>query len=163
MRAMLHRVFCFVLLAIACTGCGPSAEEGQLTGADPRCIERHGRLLFLNDVDLAYRFAGERQLPCMLFFTAEWCTYCHRMADAAFGDQHVAELAPNFVCVIVDADRYRGLCSQLRISGYPTVVFVGPGGHHLHRLVGQQSPADLAAGMRAALGRYAWVGTQQLR
>jgi thiol:disulfide interchange protein len=99
----------------------------------------------------------------LFFFTAKWCTFCHQMADTAFVDEQVGQLGQNFVCVLVDADLERGLCHHFSVSGYPTVEFVSPQGHSLHRLVGQQSPAHLAAGMQAALGRLAWLSDSLVR
>jgi hypothetical protein len=55
------------------------------------------------------------------------------------------------------------MCQYFAVTGYPTVELVSSQGHSLCRLVGQQSAADLAAGMRTALGRYAWVTDTQVR
>jgi thiol:disulfide interchange protein len=117
----------------------------------------------VNNVEVGYKLAQERGLPCLFFFTANWCTFCHRMAETAFPDEQVGQLGQNFVCVLVDADRERGVCQYFAVSGYPTVEFVSPQGQSLHRLVGQQSAADLAVGMQSALGRYAWLSKSVVR
>jgi thiol:disulfide interchange protein len=156
----------FALLASACLGCGHSNREQHrdtLANVDSRYIEQHGQIRFVNNVEVGCNVAAEHGMPCLFFFTAEWCTYCHRMAETAFADKRVGQLGVNFVCVIVDADRERELCSYFSVTGFPTVEFVSPHGQSLHRLVGQQSPADLAAGMQAALGRYAWLDNSRMR
>ena len=101
--------------------------------------------------------AAEKNMPCLLFFTADWCTYCHEMEDTAFIDPQVAKMSENFVCVLVDADREKEVCGQFSISGYPTIQFVSSKGRVLNRLVGRQSATELVAGMRAALKRFAWL------
>jgi thiol:disulfide interchange protein len=155
-----------MLLASLCGGCGQqNAKTEPVFPADmnPLVVERHGQLYFVNDVQAGCRAAQQHGLPCLFFFTADWCTYCHRMADSAFSDAQVGLLGQNFVCVLVNADRDRELCAYFSVTGFPTVEFASPQGQSLHRLVGQQSASELAAGMRAALGRFAWLSDSQLR
>lgn len=166
LRTLPLRVVVVALLASACVGCGSSAtDESQdpLAGIDASFLERHGQLTFVNNVEVGYKLAQDRGMPCLFFFTANWCTFCHQMAETAFPDERVGQLGRNFVCVLVDADRERGLCQYFAVSGYPTVEFVSPQGQSLYRLIGQQSAADLAAGMQAALGRYAWLSNSIVR
>lgn len=166
LRLVQYRFIVIALLASACAGCGNTrTDQAQdpLASVDAQYLERHGQLTFVNNVEVGSRLAQERGLPCLFFFTAEWCTYCHNMAATAFNDEHVGQLGQNFVCVLVDADRNRGVCDYFSVSGYPTVEFVSPQGQSLHRLVGQQSPDDLAAGMQAALGRFAWLSNSVVR
>jgi thiol:disulfide interchange protein len=159
-------IICIVLLASLGLGCGSSGPEQPqdiLAGVDARFLEQHGRLTFVNNVEVGCQLAANRGMPCLFFFTAEWCTFCHRMAETAFADENVGLLGQNFVCVLVDADKERSLCHYFFVTGYPTVEFVSPQGQSLHRLVGQQSPADLVAGMQAALGRFAWLNNSLVR
>lgn len=149
-----------------CVGCGQADIESPpefLSGVDAQFVERHGQLYFVNDVQAGCQLARQRGLPCLFFFTAEWCTFCHRMADTAFADAAAGELGQNFVCVLVDADHERDLCAYFSVTGFPTVEFVSPQGQSLHRLVGQQTPSNLVAGMQAALGRVAWLNDSQVR
>jgi thiol-disulfide isomerase/thioredoxin len=157
-----------LLLAVVsvCAGCGQSGLEGKpefLAELDSQFISPQGRLFFVNDVRRGCEVASQKGLPCLFFFTADWCTFCHRMAESAFVDDRVGELGQNFVCILVNADRERDLVGYFAVTGYPTVEFVSPHGQSLHRLVGQQSPEGLAAGMQAALGRFAWINGTQLR
>jgi len=166
LRVLQVRLLCTVLLASACVGCGQSGGEQRqdiTAGVDAQFLEQHGQLTFVNNVEVGCKLATAHGMPCLFFFTAEWCTFCHRMSETAFADEHVGMLGQNFVCVLVDADRERGLCNYFAVTGYPTVEFVSPQGQSLHRLVGQQSPADLAVGMQAALGRFAWINNSLVR
>jgi len=150
-----------VVLALAVSGCQRAeqntASSGALAGVHAKLLIPRGRLLFVNDVEAGRSLAAEKDLPCMLFFTADWCTYCHEMEETAFCDPEVAQMAGNFVCVLVDADHEKEVCEQFSVSGYPTIQFVSSRGRVLNRLVGRQSSPELVAGMRAALKRFAWL------
>jgi thioredoxin-like negative regulator of GroEL len=89
--------------------------------------------------------------PMLVFFTAEWCTFCRQMAEEAFCDGQVTKLADQFVCVLVDADREEQVCRQFNVRGYPTVVFLSPRGTPLNRATGKQSAAQLVIEMHSAL------------
>jgi thiol:disulfide interchange protein len=97
-----HFRFAYALiLASICAGCGSSEPEQShdvLTGVDARFLERHGQLTFVNNVEVGWKLAQDRGVPCLFFFTAKWCTFCHQMADTAFVDDHVGQLGQNFVC-----------------------------------------------------------------
>ncbi|NOY29178.1 MAG: thioredoxin family protein [Planctomycetes bacterium] len=150
-----------VVLALAVSGCQRAEQNAAsltaLAGVQSKLLTQRGELLFVNEVEAGRDLATEKGLPCLLFFTADWCTYCHEMEETAFVDPEVAQMAGNFVCVLVDADREKEVCEQFSVSGYPTIQFVSSRGQVLNRLVGRQSASELVAGMRAALKRFAWL------
>lgn len=146
---------------LAISGCGqadPSkTSPDSMATLKPQMLVSRGQLQFVSDFEAGCRLAAEKGLPCLLFFTADWCTYCHQMEETAFTDPTVTNLAGQFVCVIVDADLEKEVCEQFSISGYPTVQFLSSRGRVLNRLVGRQSAPQLLAGMQAALKRFAWL------
>ena len=145
---------------LALLGCGRGGGDAvpvALGEVAPNLIERHGNLHFVRDPAVGRQAAARHGLPCLLFFTAEWCTYCHQMEATAFTNDTVGALADGFVCILIDADREPALCRHYGISGFPTIQFIAPDGRMLHRLVGRQTAAKLATGMRAASNRYAWL------
>jgi thiol:disulfide interchange protein len=87
----------------------------------------------------------------LVFFTAEWCHFCHQMADEAFTDPQVVRLAENFVCILVDADREPAICRDYQVSGYPTIQFLSPRGVPLERVVGKKPGHQVLIAMQAAL------------
>lgn len=163
----LHFRFAFaLLLASALLGCGQSPADHRqdvYSRVDAQSLQSYGQLTFVTDLAVGYELATNGGMPCLFFFTADWCTYCHRMADSAFADETVGRLSQSFVCVLVDADHEPELCQEFAVTGFPTVVFASPHGHTLHRLIGLQSPSALAGGMRAALGRCAWINDSLVR
>jgi len=146
------------MCVLSALGCGQKVEPTvALKGMQSKMLTPRGDLLFVNDIEAGRKLAAEKNMPCLLFFTADWCTYCHEMEDTAFLDPQVAQMSENFVCVLVDADREKEVCGQFSISGYPTIQFVSSRGRVLNRLVGRQTATELMAGMRAALKRFAWL------
>jgi len=91
----------------------------------------------------------------LLFFTAEWCQFCHQMADEAFMHPQVVSLADNFVCILIDADAEQDICRQFEVSGYPTIQFLSPRGVPLQRVVGKKPGHQLMMAMQAALQNVA--------
>lgn len=149
-----------IVALLALLGCGRGESHGvpvALGEVAPKLIQLHGNLHFVSDPTVGFQVAARNGLPCLLFFTAEWCTYCHQMEAVAFSDDTVGALAEDFVCILIDADHEPGLCGRYGISGFPTIQFVAPDGRMLHRLVGRQTATNLATGMRAASQRYAWL------
>ena len=163
-NAMLSKtIFAFglLLLLLLLAGCGRQPSNGNsidaLQQVNPDLLVERGQLRFIANANTGRQLAKSQGLPCLLFFTAEWCTFCHEMEMTAFADPAVSQLAKNFVCVLVDADREPEICQHFAIRGYPTVQFLATDGRRLHQLVGRQSTSNLIAGMQAALERLAWL------
>lgn len=159
-RAGKAILLCMLAVQLGATvGCQQSTSSpgDALATVDPQLLVTRGQIRFVADAQTGLQLAAQQRLPCLLFFTAEWCTFCHQMEETAFVDPAIGQLANNFICVRVDADREPQLCQQLGIRGYPTVQFVAADGRKLHQLVGRQSTPQLAAGMQAALERLAWL------
>jgi thioredoxin-like negative regulator of GroEL len=64
--------------------------------------------------------------PSLLFVNVSWCGHCHAakpvMADVA------RRLGSALPVVSVDGDRHAALVRRWKIQGYPTILFVAPGG-----------------------------------
>jgi len=140
-----------------------SATSSAVHGIDPQLITRHGQLQFVHDTEVGRRLSRELGKPSLLFFTADWCTYCRQMEETAFTDSLIGKLSENFVCVLVDADLQPEVCQDFSVTGYPTIQFVSADGRALNRLVGRQSASGLATGMQAALKRLAWLNDPDTR
>ncbi len=149
------------IVLLAAIGCQPAVPSpvNALQQIDPQKIVGRGQIRFVTDSSLGCQLAKQQGMPCLLFFTAEWCTFCHQMEETAFADPEIGKLAKSFVCVLVDADREPKFCEEYGIEGFPTVQFLAADGRRLRRLVGRQSTPDLKSGMLAALERMAWLGS----
>jgi thiol:disulfide interchange protein len=111
----------------------------------------HGHLRFVEGYERGYNEARRQNKPLMLFFSAEWCHYCHQMADEALTNDQVVSLSERFVCVLVDADAAPEVCRQFHVSRFPTIQFVSPQGVVLNRLEGKRPGHQVTIAMQAAL------------
>ena len=129
-----------------------SADTGAWQPAKPRNPKfERGKLKFVEGYQAGYQLAAKQSKPMLLFFTAEWCRYCHQMAQEAFTHPQVIALSQSFVCVLVDADSEPAVCRQFGVTGYPTIQFLSPRGVPLERVVGKKPGHQLIMAMRAAL------------
>src|SRR5690606_5318434 len=119
-------------------------------------VEQHtGQIRFVRGFDAGMKYAASVQMPVLLFFTAEWCHFCHQMADDAFTNPQVVGLSERFVCVLIDADAEPEVCKRFRVQGFPTVQFLTPAGAQLNRLVGKKPSHQVMMAMQAALQNLA--------
>lgn len=149
-------------------GCIETVDPGgasatPATVLDASMVTQRGAITFVKGWELGRRVAAERQQPALVFFTAHWCTYCRKMEGTTFTDPAVAQLATQFVCVLVDADEEPALCQRLQVAGYPTLEIISPAGTSLGRLTGWQGAPALAQSLQAALQRYAVLEQPLLR
>lgn len=110
-----------------------------------------GQMAFIEGFEQGMEAARAQQKPLLLFFTAEWCKYCHQMQRETFAQQAVVDLSREFVCVLIDADAEANVCRQFEVRGFPTIQFVSARGLRLNRVTGKQPAGQLLAQMKAAL------------
>ncbi len=89
--------------------------------------------------------------PVLLFFTAEWCKYCHQMQDEVLSLPAIQDLTRSFQCVQIDADAQPELCKQYGVTGFPTLICLGPQGQLAARLVGKQTLAVVQTTLQIVL------------
>ena len=126
-----------------------SAPPAPAEPARPTVVQ--GMMRFGEDFQQALAEAQRDGKPLLVFFTAEWCHYCHQMAGEAFVNPQVVDLSQRFVCVLIDADAQAEVCRQFRVSAYPTVQFVSPQGMLLNRMEGKRPSNQVMMAMQTAL------------
>ncbi|HQU45228.1 MAG TPA: thioredoxin family protein [Pirellulales bacterium] len=110
-----------------------------------------GQIAFVEGFERGFQMARDEQKPMLLFFTAQWCKYCHQMAKEAFAEEAVVALSRDFVCVLIDADAEPQACRQFEVRSFPTIQFVSSRGMRLNRVTGKQPAQQLVTQMKAAL------------
>jgi thioredoxin-related protein len=98
--------------------------------------------------------ASATKRPILVDVYTDWCGWCKRMdRDVYARDDVRGYLSQHFVLVRLNAEstdeaRYAGrtitsraLAQQLRVSGYPTTIFLKPNGDHIANVPGYV-PAD---------------------
>lgn len=132
------------ILLFASMGCqlgpAPASAEGG--------IQWHG---YEDGMDLSL----SQNKSVLIDFSTSWCSWCKKMDQDTYNDTRVIEKALRFVCIRVDGDARGDLVARYSVDGYPTTVFLGPGGAQVHKVVGYKGPDDLLKDMSYALGEGA--------
>jgi thioredoxin-related protein len=173
---MVRVAWVVILSLLAVTGCDAARDDraalpaakasgGSSTNGAARTAPALNRpvaaIQFVKGFKAGAQLAASTHKPMLLFFTAEWCRYCHKMAADAFINPDVCQLADHFICVEIDADAEPEVCSHFAVQGYPTVLFISPTGTPLNRLVGQKPGRQLLSAMQSALQNVARISSDR--
>lgn len=139
------------LLAVALLGCGEATPHVVVPSTVPAVQPMATRG---DGVAAALRQAEAEQKPVLLFFSAEWCSFCRQMRDDVFHRSEFTAAADRFVVVEVDGATHAELCAKYRVTAYPTLVLAAPDGTALDRIVGMSDAAAISVKMNAALTTF---------
>ena|SRR2546426_8717220 len=116
----------------------------------PRRAEEPGWLTW----DQGMSEASSTGRPMLVDVYTDWCGWCKRMDRDVYARDDVREyLSRHFILVKLNAESpeearfgdrtftLRALAQQLRVTGYPTTVFLKPNGEHIANVPGYV-PAD---------------------
>ncbi|MBI3838920.1 MAG: thioredoxin family protein [Planctomycetia bacterium] len=154
---------CAALIGSLLAGCevGVEGPPGVTAGSAPAPAApqppargsrlARGNLRFVEGYRQGYEQGVSQGKPMLLFFTAEWCHFCHQMADEAFTHPQVVSLSEHFICILIDVDAEPDVCREFQVSRFPTIQFVSPRGIALERIVGKKPGHQLMMAMQAAL------------
>jgi len=62
--------------------------------------------------------------PMVLFFTASWCPWCHKMEDETLNQAEVASSLSRFVCAKIDVDKHRDIALAYAVSSLPRTIVI---------------------------------------
>jgi thioredoxin-related protein len=144
------------MLLAALLGCGEAAPRAATKPQPATGVVKtsDSPSLQADQVAEAQRRAEAEQKPLLLFFTAEWSSYCRQMRDDVFHRPEFADAAERFVVAEVDGAKHAELCAKYRVSAYPTLVLAAPDGTALDRIVGLSDAATIIVKMNAALTTF---------
>lgn len=95
----------------------------DIAEAQDAAVEKVKSLSWHTDEASAKTAAAETNKPIFLYFTADWCHYCHKMEKETLSTQKVSEyLNKNFVLFKVDYDNHKDLVARYRLRGVPASV-----------------------------------------
>jgi len=135
-------IFCPVF-----TGCG---WENAVPAA-PKIDETRPPITFLYDHAAGLDIARKERKPTLVFFSVPDNLGSQRMLDTTFRDDEIKRLAEWLVCIHVDGSRESALCETLGISSFPTIILSNANGMEVRRLVGRQTPEQLAVQIHVLL------------
>jgi len=94
--------------------------------------------------------------PAIVEFAADWCLPCLEMKRSTFVDPEVTREAERFATLVADvtesSPRNDALLAEFAVVGVPTIIFYGPDGEEVDRLVGFVDAETFARTMRRVDG-----------
>jgi thioredoxin 1 len=78
--------------------------------------------VYINDVDVAKKYAQEHNKELMLIFTADWCKYCEPLHDAIEANKELVD--QKYVVCYVDYDKYKSLASKYKVGAIPATIII---------------------------------------
>ena len=95
------------------------------------------RINWLTHYGKARHASDKLERPVMLFLTTEGCLHCVRMQFDAFRDQRIINDSKKlFVPAMIKIEGENRLATDLRVTVYPTTVFIAPDGKILDYIRG---------------------------
>ena len=122
-------------LAPAAAAVPPAANAVALK---PTPVET-GISWYKGDVDSAFGVAKAEKRPVFLYWGAVWCPPCNQVKATIFNRRDFIERSRFFVPVYIDGDSpsAQRLGARFKVSGYPTMILLKPGGTEITRLPGE--------------------------
>jgi thiol:disulfide interchange protein len=104
-------------------GNGPSAQPDK-AAPQPKTETPAptGPQLIAGTYTEALQKSGEFGKPVLVFFTAEWCTWCKKMKAETMVDGKVQAGLKNYILVYVDTDKDRAPARKFGIESLPSYV-----------------------------------------
>ncbi|MFI5006399.1 MAG: thioredoxin family protein [Solirubrobacterales bacterium] len=102
----------------------------------------------------ALKKAKATRKPILVDFWAEWCGWCHRLDKTTYVDPVVVRKADEFVAVKINTEGSRkeaDVAIRYDVQSLPTILFLSPEGHPVHRLNGFQGPGQFPRTLDQAL------------
>jgi len=110
-------------------------------------------LSWRNDLNAALEEAKTAEKPLMVDFYTTWCGWCTKLDQDVYTDKKVRELADEFICVKVDAEKDKAAAARYGVTGYPTIIFLNYEGAVDTQIRGYRPAADFASIMVQALDK----------
>jgi len=102
--------------------------------------------------------AGEKGMPVMIDFYADWCIPCKELDKFTFSDQRVQKLSEQMITIKADLTHFQNdetlqLREKYNIKGVPTIVFLDENGREITalRLIGYEDADNFVLRMQKVL------------
>lgn len=99
----------------------------------------------------------------VVYFTADWCAYCHRMWVSTFTDPCVRDLAPRFNWVKVNIDAEPQIAASFGVVGVPAVAMINVQDELLHMQDGYMGADAMVALLAEFVNQSGATGLAQQR
>jgi thiol-disulfide isomerase/thioredoxin len=108
---------------------------------------------FPGPVEKAFETAKQQNKPIFLYWGAVWCPPCNQVKAEVFSTPEFAELMKLVVPVYLDGDSEgaQAWADKLNVSGYPTLLMLGPDGKELLRISEAVDITEFSAAFKGAI------------
>jgi thioredoxin-related protein len=94
-------------------------------------------LIQWRSLDAAQKQKNAENRKFIVFFHADWCTYCHKLENNAFSNAEIADyINTNFVPVKVDTMKESQTAARFGVRGLPDIRFLTPDGDGIAKIPG---------------------------
>ena len=150
MKRIYPCILLLILSAILCTGLsgcsnGTSAPVAQKTDAE------RPNITFFYDHDAGMEVARQERKPTLVFFSVPDNVGSQRMLETTFQDDEIKRLSEWLVCIHIDGSQESALCESLGITSFPTIILSNAHSQEVRRLIGRQTPDQLAVQIQILL------------
>ncbi|MDR0327073.1 MAG: thioredoxin family protein [Planctomycetaceae bacterium] len=145
-----RRIVLLMLAVVVCPffpGCGGE----YLAQPAPPAEKTVQPITFQYDHAAGLEVAERERKPTLIFFSVPKNVGSQRMMETTFRDDEIRRLSEWLVCIHVDGLHEPELCDSLGVSSFPTIILLDTGGAEVRRLVGRQTPGQLAVQIHALL------------
>jgi thioredoxin-related protein len=136
---ILKKGFAAVVMTVAFAGLS-STSFAQVKFAD------------VSFADAQKQAAKEKKIIMVDYYT-DWCKWCKVLDQRTYIDREVGAFAnEHYVSIKINAEKGEGiaLAKQMKIEGYPTIVFYDAKGKEIERVVGYQDAEKFLRSLKAA-------------
>ena len=130
-RGMLALIALVALVACLISACIDSTSPSQPSA------DTQGTGITWYSYDEGMKIAQEQNKPMMIDVYTGWCKWCKELDRVIYSDTDVINLADEFVCIKINADKRRDLAAKYNpTGGVPAIVFLRSDGTEAHRIGG---------------------------
>jgi len=146
--------------AAALVALGCSSAKSQRTKTQTSSGSSGKELIrWVGTYEHASALAEQQGKPVMVDVMASWCGVCKKLDVQLWTRDDVAKISDGFVAAKVDGDKRPDLKSKLKVSGYPTTLFLTADGKELGRVRGLVASEDMIEAMQDALKQHSQVSS----
>lgn len=100
---------------------GPSVNPVKPNEVTPEVPQNRSQIV-ASSYQEAIRKSGELGMPVLVYFEADWCSWCQKMKREVLTDAKVKQMMKNYVLVHVNTDKERSVARKFGVSGLPAFV-----------------------------------------
>lgn len=116
------------------------------------------KLKWQKDLKVARKLALAENKLLMVVFTAEWCTYCHKLIDNTISHRDLVPFIDrHFVPVMIDYDANKRVAEILEVDSLPNTVILSPMADLLVQRKGFAQVASFKETLQSALDKQAEI------